>query len=50
MVILLGLETLSKLEEFWANNNQISDWKEVFFMDFVKFVFLFGGKLKVVCE
>jgi hypothetical protein len=25
----LGLETLSKLEEFWANNNQLSDWKEV---------------------
>ena len=24
-----GLEHMSKLQEFWANSNEISNWKEV---------------------
>lgn len=29
MVDISGLERMTNLEEFWANNNQISSWAEV---------------------
>ena len=29
MVDISGLEQMTKLEEFWANNNQINNWAEV---------------------